>query len=60
MSSTSVSRLRRVRAVAALGTALLALVACSGGSSTGGGGGEGGGGPIKGGSMLDESGPLNI
>lgn len=66
MSSTPVSRLRRVRAGAALGAALLALVACGGGSSTGGGdkppagaAGEGGE-PIKVGSMLDETGPLNI
>ncbi len=62
----SARRLRRSRrATAALGTALLALTACGGGSGTSSGtpapgGTAGGGGPIKVGSMLDETGPLNI
>lgn len=54
---------RGARATAVLGTVLLSMVAaCGGGSDTAGGGTASGGdtGPVKVGSMLDETGPLNI
>ena len=64
MSSNMVRHSRRLRAITAVGTAaLLCLTAACGGS---GGGGTASGGnatssdPIKVGSMLDETGPLNI
>lgn len=59
MSLTSASRLRTGCAVAAA-FALLSLAGCGGSSSGSSGGGGKNAGPIKVGSILDETGPLNI
>ena len=61
-SMTGTAR-RGARTSVVLGTALLSLLAaCGGGESAGAGAGSEGGGttPITMGSMLDETGPLNI
>lgn len=66
MSSTARRHSRRGRTIAVLGTAaMLSLTAACGGSGSGGGGTASTGGgtsgePIKVGSILDETGPLNI
>jgi len=61
MNSTARRRHRR-GGMAVLSGALVALLAACGGSGTssGGGGTAGGSGPVKVGSVLDETGPLNI
>ena len=61
MNSTARRRHRR-GGMAVLSSALVALLAACGGSGTssGGGGTAGGSGPVKVGSVLDETGPLNI
>ncbi len=61
MSRTARPRRRRRQGTAVLGSLLLALVAACGGSGSGtGGAASGGSGPVKVGSVLDETGPVNI